>query len=85
MSAAPSAILSGFNFLFISLSSLVLRTTTEAVAQTLAERKNLRIITNNLNVAACLCGNSACEVIVAGGVVRSDHGVIGESTIDFIR
>ena len=60
-------------------------TTTEAVAQALAERKNLRIITNNLNVAACLCGNSACEVIVAGGVVRSDHGVIGESTIDFIR
>lgn len=60
-------------------------TTTEAVAQALAERKNLRIITNNLNVATCLCGNDACEVIVAGGVVRSDRGVIGESTIDFIR
>ena len=60
-------------------------TTTEAVAQALTERKNLRIITNNLNVATRLCGNSACEVIVAGGVVRGDRGVIGESTIDFIR
>ena len=47
--------------------------------------KNLRVITNNLNVAALLSENPNCEVIVAGGVVRRDRGVIGESTIDFIR
>ncbi len=60
-------------------------TTTEEVAKALMERKNLRIITNNLNVAALLCGHAGFEVIVAGGVVRNDRGVIGESTIDFIR
>ena len=32
-----------------------------------------------------LCDNEDFEVIVAGGVVRKDRGVIGESTIDFIR
>lgn len=60
-------------------------TTTEEVAKALEKHKNLRIITNNLNVASMLCGNEDFEVIVAGGVVRSDRGVIGESTIDFIR
>jgi DeoR family glycerol-3-phosphate regulon repressor len=60
-------------------------TTTEEVAKALSEHKNLRIITNNLNVAALLCDNTNFEVIVAGGVVRHDRGVIGESTIDFIR
>ena len=60
-------------------------TTTEEVAKALAGRKHLRIITNNLNVASVLCTNEDFEVIVAGGVVRSDRGVIGESTIDFIR
>jgi DeoR family glycerol-3-phosphate regulon repressor len=60
-------------------------TTTEEVAKALSEHKNLRIITNNLNVAALLAENANFEVIVAGGVVRRDRGVIGESTIDFIR
>ena len=60
-------------------------TTTEEVAKALSEHKNLRVITNNLNVAALLCNNTSFEVIVAGGVVRHDRGVIGESTIDFIR
>lgn len=60
-------------------------TTTEEVAKALSHHKNLRVITNNLNVATFLSANPDCEVIVAGGVVRSDRGVIGESTIDFIR
>ena len=60
-------------------------TTTEEVAKALGGHKNLRVITNNLNVAALLCDNPDFEVIVAGGVVRSDRGVIGESTIDFVR
>ena len=60
-------------------------TTTEEVAKALAHHKHLRVITNNLNVAALLCDNENFEVIVAGGVVRRDRGVIGESTIDFIK
>jgi DeoR family glycerol-3-phosphate regulon repressor len=44
------------------------------------------VITNNLNVAAILSDNADCEVIVAGGVVRSlDRGIVGEATVDFIR
>jgi len=61
-------------------------TTAEAIARELVHHRGLRVITNNLNVAAILSDNTACEVIVAGGVVRSrDRGIIGEVTIDFIR
>jgi DeoR family glycerol-3-phosphate regulon repressor len=68
--------------------SLILNigTTTEAIAQQLMRHTGLRVITNNLNVASILSGNTACEVIVAGGSVRSrDRAVVGESAIDFIR
>ena len=68
--------------------SLILNigTTTEAVAKALLHHKGLRVITNNLNVAAILCGNPDCEVIVAGGVVRArDRGIVGEAAVDFIR
>ena len=62
-------------------------TTTEAVAEALLRRrKGLRVITNNLNVAAILSDKPDFEVIVAGGMVRSrDRGIIGEATVDFIR
>lgn len=60
-------------------------TTTEAIARELLRHKGLRVITNNLNVAAILSDNPDCEVIVAGGVVRSrDRGIVGEVTVDFI-
>ncbi|MDE2146974.1 MAG: DeoR/GlpR transcriptional regulator [Burkholderiales bacterium] len=68
--------------------SLILNigTTTEAVARELLQHKGLRVITNNLNVAAILSDNPDCELIVAGGVVRSrDRGIVGEATVDFIR
>lgn len=68
--------------------SLILNigTTTEAVARELMHHRGLRVITNNLNVAAILADNAGCEVIIAGGVVRSlDHGIVGEATVDFIR
>lgn len=67
--------------------SLILNigTTTEAVARELLRHKGLRVITNNLNVAAILSDNPDCEVIVAGGVVRPrDRGIVGEATVDFI-
>ena len=62
-------------------------TTTEAIAEELLRRrKGLRVITNNLNVAAILADKPDFEVIVAGGMVRSrDRGIIGEATVDFIR
>lgn len=61
-------------------------TTIEAVAHELRYHKGLRVITNNLHIAALLSANKECEVIVAGGVVRaSDQGIVGEATVDFIR
>ena len=69
-------------------SSLLINigTTTEAIARALLQHKGLRVITNNLNVAAILSDNADCEVIVAGGVVRSrDRGIVGEVTVDFIE
>ena len=61
-------------------------TTTEAVAFALLGHKNLRILTNNLNVARICAGNDSFEVIIAGGTVRShDLGVIGPETEHFIR
>lgn len=61
-------------------------TTIEAVAHELLHHRDLRVITNNLHVAALLSTNPQCEVILAGGVVRSsDQGITGEATVDFIR
>ena len=61
-------------------------TTTEAVAETLLARKNLRVITNNLNVASVLSAREDFQVVIAGGLVRSrDRAIIGEATLDFIQ
>lgn len=61
-------------------------TTTEEVAKALLDHHELRVITNNLNVASILAANRDFEVIIAGGYVRNrDRGVIGEATIDFIN
>lgn len=61
-------------------------TTTEAVARELRHKRGLRVITNNLNVAAILSDNPDCEVLVAGGVLRArDRGIVGEATVEFIR
>ena len=68
--------------------SLILNigTTIEAIAKALLRHKGLRVITNTLTVAAILCGNADCEVIVVGGVVRPrDRGIVGEAAVDFIR
>ena len=61
-------------------------TTTEAIARALLRHRGLRVITNNLNVAITLSANPDCEVIVAGGLMRSrDLAIVGESAVDFIR
>ncbi len=60
-------------------------TTTEAIARALLNHKDLRIVTNNLNVATILIENDSFRVIIAGGEIRNrDGGVMGEATRDFI-
>ena len=69
-------------------SSLLINlgTTTEAVARELLQHQGLRVITNNLNVAAILADNPDCEVIVTGGMVRHrDRGIVGAAAVDLIR
>lgn len=61
-------------------------TTTEAVARALQNRRDLMVITNNLNVANILASNPHCDVVVTGGMLRrSDGGLVGESTIDMVE
>ncbi len=61
-------------------------TTTEEVARALINHKGLRVITNNLNVAAILSQNTSFEIFVSGGVMRHrDMGITGEATIEFIE
>ena len=69
-------------------SSLLINlgTTTEAVARELLQHAGLRVITNNLNVAAILADNPDCEVIVTGGMVRHrDRGIVGAAAVELIR
>jgi len=62
-------------------------TTPEAVARALNKHhKQLRVVTNNMNVAAILLPNPEIKLILAGGEVRNrDGGIIGEATLDFIQ
>jgi DeoR family glycerol-3-phosphate regulon repressor len=60
-------------------------TTTEAVARELLNHKDLRFITNNLNVALLLAANPNFSIVIAGGTVRNrDGGVVGQSANDMI-
>lgn len=61
-------------------------TTTETIARALLEKKQLKVVTNNLHVAMILGAKEDFSVVIAGGEVRHrDGGVIGEATEDFIR
>lgn len=61
-------------------------TTNEAIAKALMQHKGLRVITNNLNVAAMLAPIEDFQIVIAGGTVRArDRGIVGEATIDLIR
>ncbi|MFS2126323.1 DeoR/GlpR family transcriptional regulator [Pseudomonas sp. Pseusp97] len=60
-------------------------TTTEAIARALLAHKNLKVITNNLHVASILAGKDDFEVLIAGGTVRGDGGVVGQAAVDFIE
>lgn len=61
-------------------------TSTEAVARQLATRKNLMVVTNNMNVAQILAQNNNCKTILTGGTLRgSDNGLVGTFATDTIR
>ena len=62
-------------------------TTPESVAKALVKNhKDLRVVTNNINVATILMANPDFKVILAGGEVRNrDGGIVGEATLDFIK
>ncbi|WP_188983993.1 DeoR/GlpR family transcriptional regulator [Pseudomonas matsuisoli] len=60
-------------------------TTTEAIAHALLNHRDLKIITNNLHVANILSAKEDFDVLVAGGHVRGDGGVVGQATADFIK
>jgi DeoR family glycerol-3-phosphate regulon repressor len=69
-------------------SSIMLNigTTTEQVAMALRHRDGIMAITNNINVAHILREAPSAEVVIAGGLVRkSDGGIVGEATVDFIK
>ena len=68
-------------------SSIILNlgTTTEAVARELLKHSNITVVTNNINVANILMANESCEILVAGGALRrSDGGLVGDLTTDFM-
>lgn len=65
---------------------LNLGTSTEAVARELLHHRNITVVTNNINVANILLGNASCDVMVAGGHLRrSDGGLVGELTAQFMQ
>lgn len=64
--------------------SLGTGTTVEVVAQALIYHRSLRILTNNLSVAAAVSGNPGIEVIVSGGIYRHNHqDVVGPEVTSF--
>lgn len=60
-------------------------TTTEQVALSLRGHRGLLVITNNINIVGILQDCPGTEVIIAGGLVRkSDGGIVGDATVQFI-
>ncbi|MEH0020613.1 MAG: DeoR family transcriptional regulator [Desulfobacter sp.] len=61
-------------------------TTTEQVARALIHHNRLKIITNNLNIAAVMGQKEDFQVMISGGVVRArDNGITGDPAVRFIR
>jgi DeoR family transcriptional regulator, glycerol-3-phosphate regulon repressor len=61
-------------------------TTTEQAARALLSHQNLRVITNNINVARILSENPQCSIVMTGGKVRNrDGAVTGQATIQMFE
>ena len=60
-------------------------TTPELVAEALLRHSNLKIFTNNLNIAMLSCRNPTFEVTIAGGRLRNgDRDVLGDGLETFL-
>lgn len=60
-------------------------TTPLVVAEALLQHKNLRIFTNNLNIAMLACENPSFEVNIVGGRIRNgDRDILGPGMDDFL-
>lgn len=67
-----------------STVSLGVGSTIEQIARALINHRSLKILTNNLSVAAALSSNEDIEVIVSGGQYRhNDHDVVGPEVTNF--
>jgi DeoR family glycerol-3-phosphate regulon repressor len=61
-------------------------TTTEQVAESLFNHKDLKVITNDINIVNILTQFDNAEIWLAGGKVRNiDSAVIGLNTAEFIK
>lgn len=61
-------------------------TTTQQVARHLRDRRDLKVITNALNVAAELMGGWGVEVILLGGILRQNSGsLVGQFAEEMLR
>lgn len=61
-------------------------TTTEQVAHALLDHRDLRVITNNLNVARIFSENTSFRIVITGGTIRNrDGGITGQVTCDMIE
>ncbi len=61
-------------------------TSPQQVAQALLNHPGLTVVTNNINVALTLSGNSKIKTYLAGGLVRpSDQDTMGPETTDFLN
>ncbi len=59
-------------------------TTPEQCALALLDHANLKVMTNNLNVAMIFCRNAGCEVTIAGGRLRNlDRDVVASEAHGF--
>jgi len=60
-------------------------TTPELVAEALLRHNNLKIFTNNLNIAMLSCRNASFEVTIAGGRLRNgDRDILGDGLESFL-
>lgn len=65
---------------------LTLGTTVEIVAYALLKRSGLMIVTNNVVAAMTLNTKPDFEIVLASGYMRkSSNGLVGESTIEFVK
>ncbi|MBV4412824.1 DeoR/GlpR transcriptional regulator [Enterobacteriaceae bacterium YMB-R22] len=65
---------------------ITIGTSVEHVARMLAERQDLRVITNSLRVAWLLYKNASIEVVLPGGTPRPvNGGIIGPDTLSFVE